>query len=278
MRSEQITTSAALFCASEQKEAISLEWFEKACEWLEKFNLSPILFTAGGGEFKLDDSYVVADPGGDLVKWGEVMVARRHDLVRALGNGVIYNLGLDSPRAGAVDRSDWRADVSAFTGDGEFYVGIDEDLVSDPVALLRCAYEIAKGLFDVRYGIAYKMPLAEEPDCYASGFAKTSPSEVFEMIRHRREWDLRKKSPDELWADELNGKRRHLTGLFRGAYPASLLSDSHLRTADLRSQGVGKLSELDASLWLWELTESEIPQAEAMLEERKLLVSQASQP
>ena len=98
------------------------------------------------------------------------------------------------------------------------------------------------------------------------------------MIRHRREWDLRKKSADELWADELNGKRRHLSGHFRGAYPASILSESHVRAANLKPQGVGRLSELDNSLWLWELSESEIPQAEAMLAQRKLLVSQAKEP
>ena len=67
MRSEQITTSAALFCASERKRAVSLEWFEKACSWLEEFNLSPILFTAGGGEFELDDGYVLADRGDLLL-------------------------------------------------------------------------------------------------------------------------------------------------------------------------------------------------------------------
>jgi hypothetical protein len=155
------------------------------------------------------------------------------------------------------------------------YVGIDDEVVSDAVALLRWAYSTAKGLFHVRYGSAYKMPLADEPAGYATGHGKRPLSEVFEMIRHRREWEKRKKTADELWSEELHGKRRHLTGLFRGAYPANVLSDSHVRAADLKSQGLGRLCELDNSLWLWELSEKEIPQAEAMLEKRKLLVSQA---
>jgi hypothetical protein len=235
------------------------------------------LFTAGGGPFEVDDCYVLAETGGDLVMWEEAIPARRHELVDALRNGEIDSLTLDSPRAGALDRSDWRANVSVHTANRELYVGLDEELISDPTILLRQAYEIAKGLFDVRYGIAYTMPLADEPDCYASGHIKTSLSEVFEFIRHRREWDSRQKTPDELWSQELYEPRRHLTGLFRGAYPASILSDAHLQTAHLHSQPVGKLSKLDTTLWLWELSESEIPKAESILRAKNALVSQARQ-
>jgi len=53
------------------------------------------------------------------------------------------------------------------------------------------------------------------------------------------------------------------------------LSEAHVRVADLMSHGIGKLTEMDNTLWLWELSEKEIPQAHAMLAEKKLLVSQA---
>jgi hypothetical protein len=132
-------------------------------------------------------------------------------------------------------------------------------------------------LLDVRYGFAYKMLLEECPDSYASGRHRTTFSEVREMIRHRRNWDKRQKTPDELWEEELYGQRRHLSGLFRGAYPASILSEAHVRAADLASHPIGELSQLDSALWLWELADSEIPTAQAMLEEKKLLVSQASE-
>ncbi len=155
------------------------------------------------------------------------------------------------------------------------YTGIDEELFSDPVALLRWAYEIAKDHFDVRYGIAYKMPLDDEPDCYAHGSVKRSAAEVLDIIRHRDEWERRKKTADELWQDELGNERRHLAGLFRGAYPASILSDAHVQAANLHSQPIGTLSKLDASLWLWELSDRELPKAEALLKENHVLVSQA---
>jgi hypothetical protein len=277
MTSPQMTTSAALFWNSAQGETVPFSWFERAIELFRAHHLSPILFTAGGGPFELDDCYVLAESGGDLVIWEEAIPARHSVLVEALREGEIYSLGLDSPRAGCLDRSDWRADVSVHTTSGELYVGIDEELVSDPVALLRQIYDNAKSSFDIRYGVAYKMPLAEAPASYASGFSKTSVSDVFEFIRHRREWDSRQKTPDELWSQELYERRRHLTGLFRGAYPASILSDAHLQAANLRSQTVGKLSELDPPLWLWELSESEIPKAEAMLRAENALVSQMTQ-
>jgi len=97
------------------------------------------------------------------------------------------------------------------------------------------------------------------------------------MLDERRKGIRRHPTADELWHQELMGERRHLKGLFRGAFPASILSESHVRAAGLTSQAVGRLSELDNPLWLWELSESEIPQAQAMLEEKKLLVSQAPQ-
>jgi len=110
---------------------------------------------------------------------------------------------LDTPHADSNDRSDWCATVSASSTDGEFYIGVDEELVFDPADMLRRAYEIAKGMFDVRYGFAYKMPLVEDPACYASGFRRTSLADFRDLLRRRREGIERQKTPDDLWHDEL---------------------------------------------------------------------------
>lgn len=277
MRPEQLTTSAATFYNCEQDTPIPSIWLEKALCLFTENGLAPILFNAGGGEFELDDCYVFADSGGDLFKWGEAIAARRNDLVKALRQGDIYSLGLDAPRAGAETRSDSQAETTILSSCGTVYVGIDEELESDPVVLLHRAYEMAKGLFDVRYGIAYKMPLTEEPASYAVGSGPFSLADFRELMRLKREGIQRPKSPDDLWRDELNGRRRHLQNLFRGAYPASILSESHVRAAALDTRPIGRLTQLDSLLWLWELSESEIPQAESLLAERKLLVSQAAE-
>lgn len=280
MNTQQVTTSVALFCEvgeKQQERIVPFAWLEKAAELFHRFTLEPILFTASGGGFEYDDCHVLADAGGDLVRWEQVLAARREDLVMALQGGVVEYLNLDSPRADGAERSDWRACVSASAWQGKIYVGVDHDLVSDAAKLLRWAYGIAKQHFDIRYGFAYKMPLAELPASYASGDRSFSFADFQQMLRERRTGVDRPRSPDELWAHELRESRRHLRGLFRGAYPASILSDAHLQTANLRSQPVGKLSELDPSLWLWELSESEIPNAEAVLRAENALVSQATQ-
>jgi hypothetical protein len=275
MNSEFITKSAALYFAAEQTALVPLQSFERARDMFREYGLSPILFTASGREFLPDDCYVLAERGGDLVMWGELLPARAGELTNALRSGQINDLELDSPRAGAIDRSDWHAKVGLSAFDGTMYVGMDDKFIPDLASLVCRALAIATNLVDVRYGIAYKSGVTEYPDGYAHGFVKTLPSEVFEMIRHRREWDKRRKCPTEIWSDELHGQQRHLRGLFRGAYPANVLSESHVRAADLLSHPVGKLSRLDSALWLWELGEREIPEAQAMLEAKKLLVSQA---
>src|SRR5437016_3766315 len=144
-----MTTSAALYFGLEQVQSVPLRWLERAREIFEIYDLSPVLFTADGGDFLLDDCYVLAEQGRNLVEWGDVVVARAGDLVDALRNGIVESLGLDSPRHGADDREDWRAMVLASATSGECYIGIDEDLVPDPAILLNRVYDMAKDLFDV---------------------------------------------------------------------------------------------------------------------------------
>ena len=64
----------------------------------------------------------------------------------------------------------------------------------------------------------------------------------------------------------MRDSRRHLSGLFRRAYPVNLLSEAHLQSAQIRTCGLGQLSMLDKRAWLWELSPDELPQAQAMLE------------
>jgi hypothetical protein len=277
MASERTITSAALYFGHKQSGPVSLRWFERAQEFFADYNLSPVLFTAFGGPFLLDDCYVLTDHGADLVIFGETLAARGNELVEAIRSRKIESLYLNSPEANATNREHWRAAISTSSAGGSYYLGIDENLVGDASTLLRRAYRIAKDRLDVRYAIAYRLPQAESPDCYASGHVKTSMSDVLNMIRHRREWDSRKKTPDELWSDELAGKRRHLSGLFRGAYPANIVSEAHIRSADLKSHGIGKFTELDGSLWLWELSAAEVPAAEELLNSQGVLVSQTAQ-
>jgi hypothetical protein len=273
MNTGSITTSAVLYFLSEQYNFIPLRWLEKAREFFVEQHLSPILFTAYGDGFLFDDCYVLADDGHDLTLFGGTIQARGKELVQALQNERIQDLGLDSPIPDTEYREEWRAMVESSLVNGVCYVGIDRCLGPGISSLLCHLYRMATGLFDVRYGIAYELPHSQDPASYASGFRSMSLSKLQYMFRHRLEWDRRKKTPDELWSDELRGSRRHLSGLFRGAYPASVLSEAHIQAADLRSCGIGKLSPLDSSNWLWELSDSEIPIAERFLADRDVLIA-----
>jgi hypothetical protein len=239
-------------------------------------DLSPILFTASGGGFTHDDTYFIDAGANELSLWGERLSAGGQRLAVELANGHVASLGIDTPHAGADDRSDWSANLRISIFDGTFYFGADEQLMPSPIGALNRACEIIAGTFEVRYGIAYQSRLADYPSGYAHGFANRTLEDVRSMIRNRKAWEFRDKSPDELWCEEINGPKRHLNGLFRGAYPANLLSEAHVNAADLRVNPIGRISELTGSLWLWELSSDEIPTAEAMLEAKRLLVRQAS--
>lgn len=280
MKSPQITTSAALYFRREPRQPVPLRWLEKAQMLFADHNLSPILFTASGGKFLLDDCYVLAGPGGDLVMWGEPVSARGEELTEELRAGIIDGLGLDSPRRDAGSRSNWRAMVSVFSAPGRCYFGFDEELINSALNVVEIALGVTSDLFDIYYGIAYTMPLEDYPEGYAGGYVNQrfeKVSDIFNGFRAKRETSYQK-TPDELWRDELYGEQKHLTGLFRGAYPASILSESHVQNADLMHCGIGSLSQLNSSTWLWELSASEIPVAEKMLEDRGVLVRQLGQP
>jgi hypothetical protein len=84
------------------------------------------------------------------------------------------------------------------------------------------------------------------------------------------------------WLREMHGERKYLEGAFRGAYPASILSDEHVkvvletdeegRKITLGNAGLGVLKALGAGRWLWELSEAEMTSAEAVLEKAGLII------
>jgi hypothetical protein len=276
MNSKQVTTSVALFCTLGQQEAVPVAWYERAIELFHEFRLSPILFTAGGGRVEVDDCCLLEDGDRTIYRWGapEPIVARRAELIEDLRRGEIDTLDLDAPRADGRCRSDWHLNISLSSFDGEFFLGVDEELVFDVIALLRLACKIAKGLVEVRYGFGYKMPLVDEPAAYSMGGKRFTLADFQDSLKRRQEGTLQSPTADELWEREPTNNRRHLTGYFRRAFPTNVLSEAHVQAADLQSSPIGRLSRLNESLWLWELTESEIPAAEARLRDKKRLVAQ----
>jgi hypothetical protein len=277
MASPQMTSSAALFSTATYPEPVSLNWFENVVKVFELHGLTPIFFTAGGSNFELDDCWLLEDDGPGVFRWEvfEPIRPGRINLLKDLQDGAIHTLALDSPRPDGNDRDEWRARVSASSISANLYVGLEEQLAPDLAHLLRQAYLMSRGSYTVHYGFAYKMPLDELPGSYAGGSRRFTYADFQDLLRRRREGIKVPPSPDELWKQEVRDTRRHLTGLFRAAYPANLLSEAHVQSAQIETSGLGRLSKLDERAWLWELTGKELPQAQAMLEARGVLVSQA---
>jgi hypothetical protein len=265
------TVSAALFFEPSECRAVPWDWFQKARAFFEEYRLSPVLFSAEGEDFQPDDCFVLAEEGNDIVDEGERIAARGDRLIRALRSGSIEDLTLDSPKDIANGRSIWRASLDFFAMLGQQFIGIGDEFVSDPVVLMRHAYAMSLASFDVRYAYGYKMRIVEDPASYAIG--GSAPLSSWTGLRAGN-FANRQASEERSWAAELMNRRRHLNGLFRGAYPVNILTKPHLDRVDLFSHGIGRLSEVDTSHWIWEIDEDELGTAERLLARQCALISQ----
>ena len=99
MKSQQMTRSAVLFSDATYPEPVSWNWFENAVKVFELLRMAPIFFTAGGGDFELDDCWLLEDDGPGIFRWGdpEPIHPGRIALLKNLREGAIHTLALDSP-------------------------------------------------------------------------------------------------------------------------------------------------------------------------------------
>jgi hypothetical protein len=253
MNRQRIITSAALYFQADAGSAVPSRWLEIACGLFQDRGLPVDYFDTTCGDFAGDD---VRD-----------FRAQKTRLIESLERGAVEYLGLGCFRPGSQDVEDWRIRISIEMLCGVLYVGAEEEIVSQPAALLRSACAFTRAGLAVRYGIAYKSRLVESPELYAAGTRLYSLSDVTkEMLTRRNRTRL------DAWFEEKMGERRYLTDLFRGAYPASVLSDAHVRRASLRSLGLGSLSRIDTGLWLWELSDAETPTADGVLDKLDVLI------
>ncbi len=253
MNRQRIVTSAALYLQANVGTSVPVRWLEIACRFFQDCGVYVDYFDTTCTDF----------PGDDAKNFA----SHKTRLIESLERGAVEYLGLGCVRPGSEDVEDWRIRGSIELQSGVLYLGTEEEIVSDPAVLLQRAYELARIGLDVRYGIAYKSPLAEAPELYAAGTRLYSLSDMTREMLSRR-----KRTRLDAWFEERMGERRYLTGLFRGAYPASVLSDAHVRRANLRWLGLGSLSRIDTGLWLWELSDAEIPRADGVLDKLGVLV------
>lgn len=270
---QTLTNSVAIFFKPYPGTTISELWLDRALSIIEPFRLSPILFTAAGGRFALDDCYWLADDG-NIRLFDENISGQRTELAAAIAARQITFLGIDVPCPGCRDRSEWRAALTENSERGALFIGLEADMCASVAQLLRQVLNTFPDIPLPTYGFGYQMPLSDDPECHASGIRAHSLDEVRQLWRDRHQVIARPKHPDELWRDEIYGRQRYLTGLFRAAYPVNLLSQAHVDAADLRQAHIGNLTQLGKDRWLWKLDDADLPAADALLEHKRLLVRQ----
>jgi hypothetical protein len=254
-----LINSAALYFDGNLLRRVPTAWLSRATEFFSKLGVGCNYFDVSEvGSFSREETYDFA--------------VHRHELIDVTSRDLVTSIGLYANPVPNAPRSAWQAMASIEVENGLMFLGVDHGLLSEPVRILQSAYELRQGLFQVGYGIAYEFPLANGPDCYASGIALTSLADLQAWLGGRED-DQRRL---DAWRDEINGPRRYLVGMFRGAYRASILSKSHFELMQRATRGgsvPGKLSSVnDGSMWIWELTPADIRSAEEFLRRNLLLI------
>jgi hypothetical protein len=255
---DRLINSAALYFGPEAPQSVPILWLTRAIGFFESRNITLDYFYVAGTEaFSQDGTYDFRD--------------YKYYLFKAV-NERVENIGLYSNPNPQAPRSAWRAMASFEMHDGMTFLGIDEAMFPEHGSLLRSAYLMGGELLGVTYGISYKQLLSDGPDCYATGVHCASLADIRRLVTSPDESDRRLTA----WRNEMWGSRRYLAGMFRGAYPASIISCEHLAALRERARS-GKVPGtitpfVDNKLWLWELTGSQMIAAERLLQGCSLLV------
>ena len=256
---DRLINSAALYFRSDAPQRVPILWLTRAIDFFSSQGITLDYFDIDGDEaISSDDTWSFAD--------------YKDDLFKSVNEGLAESVGLYSNPNPNAPRSAWQAMASVEMVNGMTFLGIDDTMLSQHGLLLRSAYLIGGELLGVKYGISYKRLLAKGPSCYAAGVLLGSLADIKSWLSSEDE-DRRRLTA---WRDEGYGSRRYLTDLFRGAYPASIISCEHLAAILDRAhygQVPGKITPLlENKLWMWELTSSEMIVAEKLIQDGLLLV------
>jgi hypothetical protein len=254
---ERIFTSAALYYPAQHAGGVPLEWFTGLSAFLNNKGVPFGICVADADGFDLETHYELGTYASKLTQ--------------AIQKGTVEHLFLYSvPEKYVVVEQDCLAEAGIAYRGGVCFICVDIAFIDSPGLLLEKAMSLARGLPSIRYGIGYRRPLSKGPGSYAIGIGTNADP-----------LDPEGKRIGE-WGREERGQARHLTGMFRGAYPASILSDEHVeavvhtswcgKKTKLPDCGLGSVRRLGGDCWLWELSELEIGKAEEMLESAGLIV------
>jgi hypothetical protein len=255
----QLITSAALYFDPKAARSVPGPWLERAIRLLAEAGL-PVQ------EFSMTTT--ARSPSGPYS-----FRAHKDMLEREVQAGNVVSLHLyANPARGHGLLFDWYGLAYLGLADGICFLGLPRNCEASPSALLRLTCSIPTGVNEIPYGIGYFHEYLKGPDFYALGAIANPDPAIYCDIEARAAADRITK-----WLHESLGPRRYLKGWFRGAYPASILSEAHVNAPflgglSIRAAGLGRLTTLDRAHWLWELTDQEMVVAEGALRESGLMI------
>jgi hypothetical protein len=251
------TVCAALYFDPKEVGPISVAWLDEALRLLAQSQVPLRQFEVHGV------------PGGFVQDQAEPLPQRLDRLRAALSAGRAESLRL---YAHPVDRTTslvlcWRASAGIGYERGDGFLGVPVRPGLTFKDHLLATYSLTRLVAPCRYGIAYLRSAHLAPAFYARG-----------MLGNSLE------APD--WEDSdtggriyrFSGETRHLQGMLRSVYPVQLLSEAHrsARLTDGRpvaELGLGRWTQVEGGLWLWELNEEEMPIATQALERAGLILA-----
>lgn len=256
---ESLINSAALYFRADAPQRVPILWLIRAIDFFSSQGIGLEYFDMDGAEDSRSDE--VCD-----------FAEHKSVLFEAVTKGLVERVGLYSNRNPNTPRSAWQAMASIEMELGMMFLGIEEARLPQHGLLLQSAYGMGGERLGVKYGISYKQLQSKGPDSYAAGILQGSLTDLKAWLTLEGEETRRITA----WRNEKYGKRRYLSGLFRGAYPASLISLEHLAALLGRvdfGQIPGIITPLvENKLWTWELTNSEMMVVEELLRDSSLLV------
>jgi hypothetical protein len=251
---QALFNSAALYFGPVTPSQVPAVWLGNALELFSSLSAEPHFFDVVAPEvFSTDETYDFR--------------IHKSELIGALNEGRVQNVGLYSRLDLDGPNADWRVAASIDMECGLLFLGVAENKGIDSRSLIGRAYDMGGDVLGVKYGFCYKNSFLDyDPICFAMG---VSVSTSIDELRNSRGAQSEERRRLNAWLDETSGKRRYLSGMLRDVYSESLISREHVERLNTALNGSisGRLRQfVENKLWTWALADHEIEDARSHLQ------------
>jgi hypothetical protein len=256
---DDLIVSAALYFDPTTADAVPVGWLDGSLELLN-LNRVPVHHFETIGAASLDETQIHQGPT-DIARLRAALAANPVEVVGLWCRESDTDLAI---RRQAV------AEINSRYGYAFLGMPIEAGLYMKDILL--ATHRLTGMVAPPRYGIAYLRRGRFSPLGYAEGFSAPSTHEF------PAPEDLPTRDRIGRWHTEMVLARRYPFEKFRSVYPVQLLSEAH-RAARLDTGrpvadiGLGTWTQLEDGMWLWDLTEGELPFARDALERSGLLIA-----